>query len=203
METLYETYKKQNLDGSWIGLAQADGGPYFCTPVGAEIIGWDNAIHYCFIEAWGDMVFCVNPETCCDYYVYPIAKTFRDFLRLILAVGTTNTLQQIIGWDEPSFKAFVTAPEEREYRSRPEVVQVLKTLRETLELTPMEAPFRYVKELQSKFSYAQICFSNDYYDTLGLERPDGTLPAENESEFNPVAFRFERKQSISAQPQHP
>ncbi|MEQ2456567.1 hypothetical protein [Flavonifractor hominis] len=191
METLYEKYKKLNLDGSWIGLTQADGDPYFCTPVGAEIIGWDNAIHYCFIEAWGDMVFCVNPETCCDFYVYPIAKTFRDFLRLILAVGTTNTLQQIIGWDQTLFEAFVAAPEEREYRSRPEVVQVLHTIRKTLQLTPMEAPFPYVKELQSQFPYAQICFSNDYYDTLGLERPDGTVPDANESEVESIAFRFE------------
>ena len=72
--------------------------------------------------------FCVNPETCCDCFVYPIARNFCDFLGLILATGGTNTLQQIIWWD---------------------------------------------KKMQSKFPYEQISFTNEYYDTLGIERPAG------------------------------
>ena len=88
----YEKYKALNLDGGPIGLAEEDGEPWFCTPVGAEIIGWDNGIHYCFLPEFGEMVFCVNAETCCDQLVYPIAETFRDFLRLILAVGCTQPL---------------------------------------------------------------------------------------------------------------
>lgn len=75
----YEKYKALNLDGGPIGLAEEDGEPWFCTPVGAEIIGWDNGIHYCFLPEFGEMVFCVNAETCCDQLVYPIAGNFSGF----------------------------------------------------------------------------------------------------------------------------
>jgi hypothetical protein len=86
MNPLYEKYKNLKIDGSWIGLEAGTQTPCFCTPIGAEIIGWDNGIHYCFIKGFGDMVFCVNPETCCDYNVYPIARNFCDFLGLILVI---------------------------------------------------------------------------------------------------------------------
>ena len=88
---LYSKLKALSIDASWIGLSIEEGPDYFCTPIGSTIIGWDNGIHYCFIEGFGEMVFCVNPETCCDYYVYPLANNFNDFLSLILA---TQTLTQ-------------------------------------------------------------------------------------------------------------
>ena len=52
--------------------------------------------------------------------------------------------------------------------------EVLNTIRDELELEPMEAPFEYVKKIQKEFEDSKIIFSKDYYDTLGLERPDGT-----------------------------
>ena len=135
MNLLYEKYKNLKIDGSWIGLEAGAQTPYFCTPIGAEIIGWDNGIHYCFIKGFGDMVFCVNPEPCCDYNVYPIARNFCDFLGLILATGNTNTLQQIIWWDKKRFEDFVNSTEEQEYRVRPEVQGVLSTIRKGIDLS--------------------------------------------------------------------
>ena len=192
MNPLYEKYKNLKIDGSWIGLELGAETPYFCTPIGAEIIGWDNGIHYCFIKGFGDMVFCVNPETCCDYYVYPIARNFNDFLGLILATGNTNTLQQIIWWDKKMFDNFVNSPEEQEYQSRPEVKSVLDTICKEMDIVVIDTPFEYVKDLQSNFPYEQIQFTNEYYDTLGMERPDGTEPEENGFEFKPVEFRFDK-----------
>lgn len=125
MDILCEKYRELRLDGSLIGLERADGPAYFCTPVGAEVIGWDSGIHYCFIRGLGDTVFCVNPETCCEHYVYPIARSFRDFLGLILAVGNTNTLQQIILWDKEAYKAFVNSPHERDNLRKSEVRSAL------------------------------------------------------------------------------
>ena len=186
MNLLYEKYKNLKIDGSRIGLEAGAQTPYFCTPIGAEIIGWDNGIHYCFIKGFGDMVFCVNPEPCCDYNVYPIARNFCDFLGLILATGNTNTLQQIIWWDKKRFEDFVNSTEEQEYRVRPEVQGVLSTIRKGIDITPIDTPFEYVKDLQSNFPYEQIPFTNEYYDTLGIERPDGTEPEENGFEFRAV-----------------
>lgn len=192
MSMLYKKYKNLKLDGSWIGLESGAETPSFCTPIGAEIIGWDNGIHYCFLKGFGDMVFCVNPETCCDYCVYPIARNFRDFLGLILAAGNTNTLQQIIWWDKKMFDNFVNSPEEQEYQSRPEVKSVLDTICKEMDIVVMDTPFEYVKDLQSNFPYEQIQFTNEYYDTLGMERPDGTEPEENGFEFKTVEFKFDK-----------
>ena len=192
MNPLYEKYKNLKIDGSWIGLEAGAQTPYFCTPIGAEIIGWDNGIHYCFIKGFGDMVFCVNPETCCDYNVYPIARNFCDFLGLILATGNTNTLQQIIWWDKKRFEDFVNSPEEQEYRVRPEVQGVLSTIRKGIDITPIDTLFEYIKDLQSNFPYEQIPFTNEYYDTLGIERPDGTEPEENGFEFRTVEFKVDK-----------
>ena len=192
MDLLYEKYKNLKIDGSWIGLEAGAQTPYFCTPIGAEIIGWDNGIHYCFIKGFGDMVFCVNPEPCCDYNVYPIARNFCDFLGLILATGNTNTLQQIIWWDKKRFEDFVNSPEEQEYRVRPEVQGVLSTIRKGIDIAPIDTPFEYIKDLQSNFPYEQIPFSNEYYDTLGIERPDGTEPEENGFEFRSVEITVDK-----------
>ena len=192
MDLLYEKYKNLKIDGSWIGLEAGAQTPYFCTPIGAEIIGWNNGIHYCFIKGFGDMVFCVNPETCCDYNVYPIARNFCDFLGLILATGNTNTLQQIIWWDKKRFEDFVNSTEEQEYRVRPEVQGVLSTIRKGIDIAPIDTPFEYIKDLQSNFPYEQIPFSNEYYDTLGIERPDGTEPEENDFEFRAVEITVDK-----------
>lgn len=192
MDILYEKYKKLKIDGSWIGLELGEETPYFCTPIGAEIIGRDNGIHYCFIKGFGDMVFCVNPETCCDYYVYPIARNFCDFLGLILATGNTNTLQQIIWWDKKMFEDFVNSPEEQENKVRPEVKSVLNIIRKGVDVAPVDTPFEYIKDLQNNFPYEQILFTNEYYDTLGIERPDGTEPEENGFEFEHVEIKFDK-----------
>ena len=192
MDLLYEKYKNLKIDGSWIGLEAGAQTPYFCTPIGAEIIGWDNGIHYCFIKGFGDMVFCVNPETCCDYNVYPIARNFCDFLGLILATGNTNILQQIIWWDKKRFEDFVNSPEEQEYRVRPEVQGVLSTIRKGIDIAPIDTLFEYIKDLQSNFPYEQIPFTNEYYDTLGIERPDGTEPEENGFEFRAVEITVDK-----------
>ena len=192
MNLLYEKYKNLKIDGSWIGLEAGAQTPYFCTPIGAEIIGWDNGIHYCFIKGFGDMVFCVNPETCCDYNVYPIARNFCDFLGLILATGNTNILQQIIWWDKKRFEDFVNSPEEQEYRVRPEVQGVLSTIRKGIDIAPIDTLFEYIKDLQSNFPYEQIPFTNEYYDTLGIERPDGTEPEENGFEFRAVEITVDK-----------
>ena len=84
--TMYEKFIRLGIEGRWIGLEKSDMCvEYFCTPVNATMIGWENSIHYCFIRGYRDMVFAVNPETCVEKYVYPLAMNFKDFLRLILA----------------------------------------------------------------------------------------------------------------------
>ena len=189
MKSWYEQYRELMLDGSWIGLEAPnpnDAGPYFCTPVGAQIIGWDNGIHYCFLDGFGQM------EPCGEQYVYPLARDFRDFLRLILAVRNTNPLQQMIGWDKAQYLDFLCSEQALGEDSSKQASAVLDAISDKLGLTPMEQPFEYVKKIQQEFPYQNIVYSNEYYDTLGLSRPDGSEPeAENGAEFAAVSFEFE------------
>lgn len=181
---LYEKYKKLNIDGSRIGLERgSEIGGYFCTPKGARVIGWDNGIHYCFIRGYGEMVFAVNPETGADKYVYPLAESFENFLRLILACGHTAPMEQIIMWTEEQFKEFLTSDYNAFMQGQQEV---LDTITEKLKLEPMVAPYQYVKELQVKFDDSKIKFTDEYYDVLGLELPKGRSRKQPEYQYEQV-----------------
>lgn len=167
----YTNFQELKLDTSCIGLSLEEEHEYFCTPLGAEVIGWDNGIHYCFIQGFDETVFAVNPETCCEYYVYPIAKNFNDFLRLILATKSTNALQQIIQWNKQQYTDFVTSPDEIAYTFQTDVKNVLSVIQTNLGIVPIEHPFEYVKNLQKTFLYDQIIFSDEFYDLTGIEKP--------------------------------
>ena len=62
---------------------------------------------------------------------------------------------------------------------------MLNALR-TFGITETENPFAYIKDIQKDFTYDKIKFTNEYYDTLGLDRPDRTEPEDQGYEFNPV-----------------
>lgn len=190
---MYQKYCQLNIDSRWIGLEKSDlSTEYFCTPVDANIIGWENSIHYCFIRGYRDMVFAVNPEPCTDQYVYPLAMNFKDFLRLILSCGSTTAIEQIIGWNKEQYEAFVVSEDNAIH---PEQQAVLDTIQTVLQLQPMDNPYEYVKEVQKQFDRApsKIKYSNAYYDTLGLERPDGTENEKTLFEFPAVSFTFIKK----------
>lgn len=189
--TLYEKFCALNLDTTLIGLEQGDAeGGYFCTPMDARVIGWENSIHYCFIRGHRDMVFAVNPESGADRYVYPLAMNFKDFLRLVLACGSTTAPEQIIGWSRSQFESFLHSEDNA---IRPAQQTVLDTLQAKLKLSPMEDPYGYVKTVQAQPLYPEIRCTNEYYDTLGLPRPDGSEADPVYMEFPPVEFRFEKK----------
>ena len=168
---IYEKFQKLNMDTSCIGLACGENTHYFCTPIGAKIIGWEgcDGIHYSFIDGFGEMVFVINPVTCCDHYVYPVADNFSDFLRLILAAKGTAALEQIIQWDKQDYIDFMNAPEQMQYASQKDVTVTLAAI-ESLGITPMEHPFSYVKSIQSRFNYRQIIFRDDFYEVTGISK---------------------------------
>lgn len=189
---MYEKFCQLNIDGRLIGLEKRNMcEEYFCTPKNATIIGWENSIHYCFIRGYRDMVFAVNPETCVDQYVYPLAMNFKDFLCLILACGSTTAFEQIIGWSKEQFEAFLVSDDNAVL---PEQKNVLDRIKAELKLTPMENPYGYVKAVQEQYDDSKIKFTNGYYDTLGLERPDGSENDVQYVEFATVAFYFSKNE---------
>ena len=137
------------------------------------------------------MVFAVNPETCVDRYVYPLAMNFKDFLRLILACGSTMAVEQIIGWSKEQFENFLHSDDNA---ILPNQKAILDKIQSGLKLTPMENPYEYVKAVQEQHDDSKIKFTNDYYDTLGLDRPDGSENDTKLMEFETVAFSFVKQE---------
>ena len=168
MGTLFERYKELNINGALICLDQVeDIYPYFCYPTNAKAIGFEGSIMYCFIEPYGDMVFACNPETCADAFVYPLARTFEDFMRLILACGSTNPIEQIVWMNKDKFAEHLK--EEEAIRTK-EQKAVISYLEKELGISSIDNPYDYVKELQSHFDNSGIMYSDEYYDVLGIER---------------------------------
>lgn len=167
--TTYEKYLLLNIDGGLISLERA-GSSYadcFCYPTNARAVGFEGCIMYCFIDGYGETVFACNPESCADIYVYPLARDFKEFMRLILACGSANPAEQIIWMNKRQFEQHLR--DEKEIRTA-EQEELLLRLEKELDITPMKNPFEYVKDLQSDFDYGKIQYSDEYYDITGIER---------------------------------
>ena len=158
--TLYQKFQKLSIDHSAIGLEQCDTyTPYFCTPKGAEVIGWAgvDGIHYCFVKFFVGTVFAVSPMNLPGEYVHPIARSFEDMLSLLLACGSMDAIEQAHMWDEAAFDGYV-----KENRPGEAQVAVMAAIREQLGVVPMEHPFAYIKELQESFDYSLLRFPAEY-----------------------------------------
>lgn len=157
--TIYNKFKKLDIDFSQLGLEQGDNSPYFCTPKGAKIIGWAgiDGIHCCFVKGFDEMVFAVNPSNLPGDYVHPLARNFSDFIRIILACGL-DAAEQAWMWNRGEFDAFTeTYPPDSNQQA------ALDGLRNGLGLEPMEDPYGYIKNLQASFDYAQIPYTKAYH----------------------------------------
>lgn len=164
MDKTFEKFLRREIDLAAVGaVRRTDNTPYFCTPKGASIFGWAgvDGIHFCFIRGFGGTVFAVSPMNTPPNFVRPLARSFEDFLRLLLACGDTAALEQAWMWDEEQFDAFL-----RENPPTPEQRDVLSQIAERLGLTPMERPWAYLREVQSSFDYGKIKYTEDYYDLV-------------------------------------
>ena len=172
MKKLYEKYKKLNIDHAAIGLEMSsEESTYFCTPKGAKIIGWAgvDGIHFCFVRGLGETVFAVNPMSAYnDDYVNPVANSFEDFMRLIVTCGSANPVEQIVWMSKQRFEEHLRTEKSVQTKEQEKVLEQLKT---AFELTAMEKPYEYVKNIQKDFDDSKIKYSDEYYDIKGIEKP--------------------------------
>lgn len=134
---------------------------YFCTPVGADIIGWTgvDGIHICRIPSLDtDMVFVVNPMSS-NNYVYPIARSLSDFLSLILFCTEFSPMEQPVVQE----KQFLDFIEEIKKEQTDEKKQALQKLESQLHISPHFSPFQYLYDLQNAFDYNKIPYSKEYF----------------------------------------
>ena len=160
--TLYQKLQKQKFNFAAIGLEQGElEENYFCTPKGAKVIGWAgvDGIHYCRIRGFGEMIFAVSPMNLPGDYVHPIAKSFEDLVALLNKCGSLDVIEQAHFWNQEQFEKYL-----KENPSTEEFVLAIKQIQENYEISSIENPFSYIKELQESFDYSRIKYTEDYYD---------------------------------------
>ncbi len=161
-------YLNSDLDRSMLGLNRGpEEGGYFCTPLGAYVIGWAgvDGIHYCTIEGQGETIFAVSPMNFGDY-IHPIAESFDVLLRMLLSCHSLDAMEQCYAWVEDQFTAFLI-----DYPATAEIKEKQGQIREIFKLDPMDDVFGYIKQLQDNYDMSSIRYSEEYYETLGIEPP--------------------------------
>ncbi len=162
MGTYYHRFLEKHIDLTPLGIERREENtPYFCTPRGADVIGWSgvDGIHYCFVRGFGEMVFAVNPMEAAPNYVRPLAGSFADFLRLLLAGKDANLLQQAWQWSKQDFDQAVGSSA----LAQP-VYDTVDQIEKTMHLLPMEKPWEYMKQLQDGFDYSKIKYPEEFLD---------------------------------------
>ena len=173
-----QTFLSLPLDFSLLELEPETGADpvrYFCTPENAEFIGWGSSGTHFVLLPGDETVYCVEPELAGEgTFVLPVGADFREFLSHLLYCKGTSPLAQIFLLDEARFRKLLrdnganTWPGCAEDLRRLDVSLAL--LAETFGLQPQD-PFDRVKALQAAFDPSVLEFSDEYYDTLGLENP--------------------------------
>ena len=156
MDITYEKFLKSGLDLSCFGVRPGGTEPYFCTPRGAVIIGCEgvNGVHYCFAPGYGDTVFSVNPSALPGDFVRAVARSFADFLRLLLGCGYAGLLEQAGHFDDGELLRAAGAT-----RS-PECEAAKDAIRREFGLEPIEDFPAYLRELRGGFDYSRIEFTD-------------------------------------------
>ena len=172
-----KVFRALDIDFDSIGLLQsgAEDFAYFCTPADAEYVGRIGCDGVHFILLSGDeRVYCVDPAMGEEgKYVLPVAGDFREFLSFVLFCRDANPLSQIWWMTEGRFRnllaedAAASWPGCEEYFSKKDAA--LAKIAEAFSIAPIE-PYARVKALQEAFDPSVLNFSDEYYDTLGIER---------------------------------
>ena len=167
-------FRELDIDFGSIGLTQAENVAYFCTPVGAEYVGWIGCDGIHFVLLPGDEgVFCVDPAMGEDgTYVLPVAADFREFLSFVLYCRDANPLSELAWLSEERFCQLLAEdagqPVDQAFEAKR--TAALDAIAHAFVLAPRD-PYEAVKALQSAFDPACLTFSEEYYDVLGLENP--------------------------------
>lgn len=172
-----KVFRALDIDFDSIGLEPNAGAvPYFCTPVGAEEVGAIGCDGIQFILLPGDeAVYCVDPSMGeIGTYVLPVGSDLREFLSFVLYCHDANPLSQIYFLSEERFQTF--AADEAEARGSGELEELfeakdaaLAKIAEAFGIAPAE-PYEKIKARQAAFDPGVLQFSDEYYDTLGVER---------------------------------
>lgn len=162
----------EELKSCWTALGLRYENPrkavrYFCTPQKARIfasLGADG-IHFCTIPAFGDTVFVVNPSALEGQYVMPVAENAARFFSLIRTLHGTQLIDQLVFWEKEMFRS---AWENQKAESDPAREQEWQSMCAAFPVADMDDPYGYVHALCTSFNPADVPYTEEYYETLGL-----------------------------------
>ena len=145
---------------------------YFCTPLGAKIIGSAgvDGIHFCLAPG-RETVYAVSPMNGEGERVHPVARNLKDFVRLLLACGSTAAIEQAWQWDKETFIRFV-----EEDQPGAEGRAALEALARAFSLGRMEDPYDYMAKAREGFSESDLTYPAE-------EGPEETEPAQADAPF--------------------
>ena len=164
---LYEQYRKSKFDLSAFGIERGPSrSDYFCTPKGAKIIGWTGVggIHYCTLTAFGDTVFAVDPSGDAGRHAFPVAESFDDLLRLLMACGHEAHVEQAHSWSRDQFGRFV-----KDNPVSDKAREQIAYLESQFGLTPIADPYAYLKKIYEDFDLSAVPYKKDYYKYVPME----------------------------------
>lgn len=206
------TFFSLPIDFSSIGLEpRSDWEPYFCTPEGAEPVGWIGCDGVHFVLLPGDeQVYCVDPAMGQEgTYVLPVGRHFREFLSFVLFCRDANPISQISWMTEEQYRNLLKEDAQATWPGCEETFQykaaALSAIADAFGLEPRD-PFEPVKAMQAAFDPSALVFSDEYYDVLGLENPRHRVEREPGSGcgvFPPVFFGRKRRNDSDDPEEHP
>ena len=134
-----------------------------------------DGVHFILLPG-DERVFCVDPAMGePGRYVLPVAEDFRQFLSFVLFCGDANPISQIWWTEEEQFRDFLKEESERSWEGMEDVLEqkraALAAVAAAFSLEGAD-PYEKIKALQASYDSAYLRFSEEYYDVLGLERPD-------------------------------
>ena len=97
---------------------------------------------------------------------------------MLLSCHSMDAMEQCYAWVEDQFTAFLF-----DYPATSDMQEKQNQIREIFQLEPMEDVFGYIKQFQDNYDLSTIQYSEEYYDTLGLDYPEVNENVEEEREW--------------------
>lgn len=105
-------------------------------PEGSRLLGYSDQTYFCYIEGYMETVFAVDDKAEHEWCVWPVAYSFREFIRLILACGCAELSAQSARLSENEYERQLDLQWRRPH---PDLIR----LQDELSLTPIQNPFAY------------------------------------------------------------
>lgn len=166
--TLYEKFSVSSLDTAGIGLeTETFRWDSRLSPLGAIPIGYStkSSLGFCFVDGFGETVFAVDPAAAGWKWCYPIARSFPEFLGLVIACGGTDLIQAARVQSRQRFEECLFS----QVRT-PKQTSILRALKNNFYPREIADPYACLLDARSGFDFSVLSFP----ESLAL--PEKSIP---------------------------